>query len=177
MGDLRVAHTADLDEGTLSALRELMDVVFPDDFEEYDWEHALGGMHALITEDGAPIAHASLVMRRIIHQGKALRAGYVEAVGVHPEHRRKGLGGAVMEPLERIVRGAYDLGALGASDDGLQLYTALGWQLWRGRLSALTPDGIRPTPEEQGGVFVLDAAGALDLDGELTCDWRDGAVW
>ena len=75
MGELRVAHTADLDPELLAAIRELMDVVFPGDFEEYDWEHALGGMHALVTHDGEPIAHASLVMRRILHQGRALRAG------------------------------------------------------------------------------------------------------
>jgi aminoglycoside 2'-N-acetyltransferase I len=177
MGELRVAHTADLEADMLKRLRELMDVVFPDDFEEYDWEHALGGMHALITEDGAPVAHASLVMRRLIHQGKALRAGYVEAVGVHPEHRRKGLGGAVMEPLERIVRNAYDLGALGASDEAIPMYAGRGWKRWQGESYALTPEGVVRTEEEDDCIFVLPAKAALDLTGSLTCDWRDGSVW
>jgi aminoglycoside 2'-N-acetyltransferase I len=177
MGELRVAHTGDLDAQTLERIRGLMDVVFPDDFEEHDWEHALGGMHALIEEDGAPVAHASLVMRRIVHQGRALRAGYVEAVGVHPEHRRKGLGGAVMEPLERIVRNAYDLGALGATDEAIPMYAGRGWKLWQGETYALTPDGVARTEEEDDCIFVLPAGAALDLTGSLTCDWRDGSVW
>jgi aminoglycoside 2'-N-acetyltransferase I len=177
MGELRVAHTADLDAGTLNGIRELMDVVFPDDFEEHDWEHALGGMHALITEDGAPVAHASLVMRRIVHHGKALRAGYVEAVGVHPGHRREGHGGAVMEPLERITRAAYDLGALGATDQAARMYAGRGWKRWQGPTYAITPDGVVRTEEEDDSIFVLPAGASLDLTGSLTCDWRDGSVW
>jgi aminoglycoside 2'-N-acetyltransferase I len=177
MAELRVAHTADLDAGTLEALRGLMDVVFADDFEEDDWEHALGGMHALITEDAEPVAHASLVMRRLLHQGRALRAGYVEAVGVHPEHRRRGHGGAVMEPLERIIRSAYDLGALGASDEAVRMYAGRGWKPWRGKTYALTPDGVVRTEEEDDSVFVLPAGASLDLTATLACDWRDGSVW
>jgi aminoglycoside 2'-N-acetyltransferase I len=177
MGELRVAHTADLEPGMLAAIRELMDVVFPGDFEDYDWEHALGGMHALITHEGEPVAHASLVMRRILHQGRALRAGYVEAVGVHPEHRRRGHGGAVMEPLERIVRAAYDVGALGATDQAARMYAGRGWKRWQGETYALTPDGVVRTEEDDDAVFVLPANATLDLTGALTCDWRDGSVW
>ena len=43
--------------------------------------------------------------------------------------------------------------------------------------STLTPDGVQPTPDEQGGIFVLPCTAALNLDGELTCDHRDGAAW
>jgi aminoglycoside 2'-N-acetyltransferase I len=177
MGELRVAHTADVGDDALAGIRELMGIVFPDDFEEYDWEHALGGMHALITEEGAPVAHASLVMRRIVHQGRALRAGYVEAVGVHPDHRRRGHGGAVMDPLERIVRRAYDVGALGATDQAARMYAGRGWKRWQGETYAITPDGVVRTHEEDESVFVLPAGASLDLTGSLTCDWRDGSVW
>jgi aminoglycoside 2'-N-acetyltransferase I len=82
-----------------------------------------------------------------------------------------------MEALERVVRGAYDLGALGATDDAVPLYTGRGWVAWRGRLSALAPDGVVATPDEEGAVYVLPGTAPLDLDGELTCDWRDGDVW
>jgi aminoglycoside 2'-N-acetyltransferase I len=83
----------------------------------------------------------------------------------------------MMQALERVVRRAYDLGALGAADDAAAFYRSLGWQQWRGPTSALTPAGIVRTPEEDGSIFVLPGAVALDLSGELTCDWREGDVW
>ena len=83
----------------------------------------------------------------------------------------------MMAALERVLRGAYDLGALGATDEGARFYAARGWQLWRGPTSALTPAGIRRTPDEDGAIYVFELAVPLDLDGELTCDWRNGDVW
>jgi aminoglycoside 2'-N-acetyltransferase I len=82
-----------------------------------------------------------------------------------------------MEPLERIVRGAYDLGALGASDEAAAFYTALGWEVWQGPTWALTPQGITRTEDEDGGIYVLPVARPLDPAGELICDWRDGDPW
>jgi aminoglycoside 2'-N-acetyltransferase I len=177
MSEVTTAHTADVDAATLAAVRELMADAFGDAFEDADWEHALGGIHALAWEDGELIGHASVVMRRMLHGGRALRAGYVEAVAVRADHRRRGHGGALMAPLERVIRHAYDLGALGATDAGAALYTSRGWQRWDGRLSAITPSGVERTEEEEGYVYVLPAATPLDLAGELTCDWRDGDVW
>jgi aminoglycoside 2'-N-acetyltransferase I len=84
---------------------------------------------------------------------------------------------AVMAALERVIRRAYDLGALGATDAALGFYAARGWRTWEGPLGALTPDGVVPTPGEQGGILVLEAGVPLDLRAALTCDWRDGAVW
>ena len=83
----------------------------------------------------------------------------------------------MMAELERIIRAAYDLGALRASDDGLPFYLRRGWQQWCGPTSALTPGGIVRTPEEDGNVLVLPVTSPLDLQGELICDWRDGDVW
>jgi aminoglycoside 2'-N-acetyltransferase I len=83
----------------------------------------------------------------------------------------------MMAELERILRGAYELGALGATEEGQALYAARNWQRWRGPTSALTPTGIKRTPDEDGSIFVLPVNTPLDLDGELTCDWRDGDVW
>jgi len=142
-----------------------------------DWEHGLGGVHALAYDAGALVGHASVVQRRLLHGGRALRAGYVECVAVRGDRRRRGHGAAMMAALERVIRAAYELGALGASDEGAALYTARGWRPWRGPTSALTPTGVVRTAEEDGSIFVLPASAALDLDGELTCDWRDGDVW
>lgn len=44
---------------------------FAGDFTETDWEHTLGGMHALIWHHGAIIAHAAVIQRRLIYRGNA----------------------------------------------------------------------------------------------------------
>jgi aminoglycoside 2'-N-acetyltransferase I len=177
VADLRIAHTADLDSVTVKAARALLDDVFAGEVTDDDWEHALGGMHALVWEGPALIGHASLIQRRLLHHGRALRTGYVEAVAVRADRQRHGHGGVMMAALERLLRCAYDLGALGATDEGARFYQARGWQLWRGPSSALTPDGIRPTPDDDGAIYVFELAVPLDFDGELTCDWRDSDVW
>jgi aminoglycoside 2'-N-acetyltransferase I len=82
-----------------------------------------------------------------------------------------------MAALEEVIARAHDFGALSATDDGAPLYRSRGWLLWRGPVSALTPSGIRRTPDEDGAVFVLPVTARLDLAGELTCDWRDGPLW
>jgi aminoglycoside 2'-N-acetyltransferase I len=131
-------------------------------------------VHALAWEGDELVGHASVVQRRLLHGGRALRAGYVEGVGVRADRRGRGHATALMEAMERVVRGAYDLGALGASDGAVALYEARGWRPWRGPTSTLTPDGVVRTRDT---VHVLELAVPLDFTGELTCDWRDGDVW
>jgi aminoglycoside 2'-N-acetyltransferase I len=177
MSELRIAHTADLPRATLDAAHGLLRAVFDGDFGEEDWEHALGGVHALLWEEGELIGHGAVVQRRLLHRGRALRTGYVEGVGVRADRQRRGHGAEIMRALERVVRGAYELGALGTTDAGAPLYAALGWRRWEGPTSALTPSGVRRTPDEDGGIHVLPVTVELDLTGELTCDWRDGDVW
>jgi aminoglycoside 2'-N-acetyltransferase I len=174
---VRTAHTADLDAATLMAARALLDEVFGDDLTDHDWEHTLGGVHALVWEGDELIGHAAVVQRRLLHRGRALRTGYVEGVAVRANRRRRGHGEAMMDALERVVRGAYEVGALGATDEGADLYTARGWKRWQGPTSVLTPTGIRRTEEDDGCVYVLPVGVPLDLSAELTCDWRDGDVW
>ncbi|MFE1784759.1 GNAT family N-acetyltransferase [Streptomyces sp. NPDC059506] len=177
MAELRTAHTADLDAAVLDEARVLLHDVFEGDLDDHDWEHALGGVHALVWEGTELVGHASLVQRRLLHGGRALRTGYVEAVGVRADRRGRGHGAAVMEALERVVRGAYDLGALAAADGAAEFYASRGWQRWRGPTSALTPDGVVRTADEDGCVHVFAPAVPLDLSGGLVCDWRDGDVW
>ena len=177
MADVHIAHTADLEPVVLAAARALLDDAFAGEMTDADWEHALGGIHALAWEDDALVGHASVIQRRLLHGGRALRAGYVEGVGVRPDRRRAGIGGALMEALERVIRGAYELGALGSTDMAADFYAARGWKRWRGPTSALTPDGIRRTPGDDGGIYVLPVSAPLDLGAELSCDWRDGDVW
>ena len=83
MAELHTAHTAELDAATLTAARALLYDVF-DDMTDHDWEHALGGVHALVWEGADLIGHASVIQRRLLNGGLALRTGYVEGVGVAP---------------------------------------------------------------------------------------------
>ena len=177
MTTVELLHTAHVPARTLAAARALLDDAFDGDFDDADWDHALGGLHALAWDDGDLVGHGAVVQRRLLHGGRALRTGYVEAVAVAPAHRRSGIASAVMARLEDVVGGAYDLGALGATDDGAALYAARGWQRWRGPTSVLGPGGTVRTPDDDGAVLVLLGAVPLDLDGTLTCDWRDGDVW
>jgi aminoglycoside 2'-N-acetyltransferase I len=177
MTKARTAHTADVDTATLSAARALLYDVF-EDMTEHDWEHALGGVHALVWEGSELVGHACVVQRRLLHRGRALRTGYVEGLAVRADRRRRGHASAMMDVLEPVVVRAYELGALGATDEAASFYARRGWRLWRGPSSALTPDGVIRTEEEDGCIHVLPLdAVPLNLEGALTCDWRDGDVW
>ncbi|WP_244932200.1 GNAT family N-acetyltransferase [Nocardioides sp. W7] len=167
-------HTAELSADELTEIRALLDAVFVD-FDDHDWDHGLGGQHALVREDGLLVAHGSLVQRRMLVGGRSLRTGYVESVAVRSDRRRRGLAGQVMAALEALAP-AYDLLALGASDEGVPLYEARGWQPWRGPTSVLGPSGPEPTPDEDGSVYVLGGQD-VDRDAPIACDYRDGDVW
>jgi aminoglycoside 2'-N-acetyltransferase I len=67
-----------------------------------------------------------------------------------------------MAELERVVRGAYELGALAATDEAAAFYAA--------RLAGVAE-------EEDGGLDVYPLDVPLDLSGRLTCDWREGDLW
>ncbi|MGA5130154.1 GNAT family N-acetyltransferase [Streptomyces olivoreticuli] len=178
MTDVRTAHTSQLTKAELAAVRDLMDHAFEGGFNDDDWDHTVGGMHALAYANGDLIGHGSLVQRRLLHGGRALRTGYVEAVAVRADRRRQGVASAVMGALEHVLRhGAYELGALGAADEAVPLYVGRGWRQWRGPSSVLAPTGIERTAEEDGCIHVLPLGAELDLDGELVCDWRPGDVW
>lgn len=170
-------HTAHLPRPVLASVRTLVEAAFEGRFTDHDWDHALGGLHALAWDGDDLVGHGSVVQRRLWHQGRTLRTGYVEAVAVRADRRRRGHGNTVMAAVERVIRGAYEVGALGASDEGMALYQARGWRRWEGPTSALTPDGIVRTPDDDGGIFVRPVDATLDLTGELTCDWRPGEVW
>jgi aminoglycoside 2'-N-acetyltransferase I len=174
---LRLAHTADLDPCELRAARDLLDAAFDGGFSAEDWDHGLGGLHVLVHDDAGLAAHGSVVQRRVRHRERWLRTGYVEAVAVRPDARRRGLGGRVLGELERVIERAYDLGALSASQEGALLYTARGWQRWDGQVHGLSPDGIVRLPDEEGSLYVWPArAGSLRPDCEFVLDWRDGDV-
>lgn len=154
---------------------------FDGEFTDADWENTLGGMHAVICWRGALIGHAAVVQRRLYYRDVVLRCGYVEGVAVREDERGQGLGSALLDAVEQVIRGGYHLGALSANEVGRPVYTGRGWLAWRGPTSVLSPDGPTRTPDDDGTVMVLPSAlpPGVDLDSAapITCDWRAGDVW
>ncbi|WP_299533754.1 GNAT family N-acetyltransferase [uncultured Streptomyces sp.] len=176
---LRTAHTYELSPQARTALRALLDTAFDGEFDDEDWDHGLGGIHAWAADASGPLAHGSVVQRRVAHHGVWYRVGYVEAVAVRADRRREGLGGRVMAALERVIEQAYDFGALGATDDGAALYRARGWRLWEGPAWACGPGGTGPLSDDEQGCTYLwpTAARPLPQPPEpLVFDWRGGDV-
>jgi aminoglycoside 2'-N-acetyltransferase I len=177
----RLIHTADLDTETRHRAHQLVTEAFAGAgelaFTDADWEHTLGGMHALIYNRGALIGHAAVVQRRLLYHGAALRCGYVEGLAVREDWRGQGLARALMDAVEQVVRGAYQLGAFSASQMARELYSARGWLPWQGPTSVLAPAGLTRTPDDDATLFVLPVELSLDTSAELVCDWRDGDVW
>ena len=173
----RLVHTADLDTDTRQRICEMVTEAFAGEFTDTDWEHALGGMHAVIWHHGAIIAHAAVVQRRLIYRSSALRCGYVEGVAVREDWRGQGLVRALLDSVEQVMRGAYQLGALSSTVRASGLYASRGWLPWRGPTSVLAPTGPTRTPEDDGTVFVLPVGVTLDTSADLMCDWRVGDVW
>ncbi|GFG63671.1 hypothetical protein MKUB_11610 [Mycobacterium kubicae] len=99
----RLVHTADLDHDTRQRTYEMVTAAFAGDFTEDDWEHTLGGMHALVWHHGAIIAHAAVVQRRLIYRRQALRCGYVEGVAVREDWRGQGLVKALLDGVEQVI--------------------------------------------------------------------------
>ncbi len=173
----RLVHTSDLDQETYDGARSMVIEAFSGAFTDADWEHALGGMHALILHHGALLAHAAVVQRRLLHQGRALRCGYIEALAVREDQRGQGLATALLDAAEQVIRGAHQLGALSATEMGRPVYERRGWLPWQGATSVLAPTGLTRTPDDDGAVYVLPVSVELDTSAELVCDWRDGDVW
>jgi aminoglycoside 2'-N-acetyltransferase I len=178
---LRRLLTTELTPEEVTAIRALLAAAFgPEEdelFGEHDWEHALGGMHFVLDLDGVIVGHASVVERELHVDGRVLRTGYVEAVGVVPDRQGAGLGSQVMADVNAWIRDRYELGALGTGRRSF--YERLGWRTWVGPTSVRTVDGTQRTPDEDGFILVLETPSSppLDLGAAISCEWRPGDVW
>jgi aminoglycoside 2'-N-acetyltransferase I len=81
----------------------------------------------------------------------------------------------MMRVVERMVRGAYDLGALSASADGMAFYATRGWTLWTGAPFVRAPTGVQRTTEH--GSRSSYRGRSLSTPPACSCDWRGVDVW
>jgi aminoglycoside 2'-N-acetyltransferase I len=178
VADVRILDTGRLSGDEREAIRRLLEQAFDGNFTQDDWDHALGGWHALVQPADSILAHASVVERRIFIGSRPFRSGYVEAVAVQRRDRRRGLGTAVMTAIDEIIRREFELGVLSSGHP--HFYERLGWERWRGPTYVRGMDGRRRrTADEDDGIMVLRCAAsrAVDPAAPIMCEERRGDVW
>lgn len=174
--EARVVTSDELDGGTRSEVRALMDRAF-DDYTDDDWDHGLGGHHVIVCRDGRVVAHASVVPRTLWVDGEPVAVGYVESVATDPDVRGEGLGSRAMERAAGLIPEHGSLGALATGSPGF--YDRLGWERWRGPTSVRRATGEERTPEDDGAILVLrlPSSPPLDLSAPIACEERTGDDW
>ncbi len=169
--------TAEVSDERLTEIRGLLNSAFGGDFSEQDWEHALGGWHFVVLDNGAVIAHAAVVPRAIEVADRPFRTGYVEAVATDPGRQQEGLGSAVMAQVATLVRDRFEMGALSTSVH--DFYERLGWKRWHGPTYVRHGSELVRTEEEDGGVMALPFGPSKDIDvtATISCEARSGDDW
>jgi len=88
--------------------------------------------------DGAPLACVQIFPKRMVMRGKSVPMAGIGTVFTDPEHRGRGLAGAVMRAAMDDMRGrGLELGLLFAGP--VPFYEALGWRVWPVRRPLLRP--------------------------------------
>jgi aminoglycoside 2'-N-acetyltransferase I len=161
----------------LAAARSLLDEAFAGGFGDTDWGHALGGHHVLVTDAGTLVAHAAVVPRELHVDGRALDAGYVEAVATVPARHGEGLGTLAMVGVGAVLRRHHQLGVLSTGEPAF--YERLGWERWRGPTFVRRGGELVRTPDEDDGIMVLrlGATSQVDLGAAISCEARSGDDW
>jgi aminoglycoside 2'-N-acetyltransferase I len=179
--DLRIRRLpiGSLTSDEITAIRALLWAAFADEdpMTETDWAHAIAGEQFVADIDGEIVAYASVAGREIRIGGVPLDAGYVEAVATSPAYQRKGVGTKLMRTVDAYIDDRFELGALGTGVHAF--YERSGWRTWLGRSSVRTPEGFRPTPDEDGYIMVLPTRSSppLDFAVPIDCDERSGEAW
>ena len=174
MTDLRIGK---LPDELVGPTRDLLDRAFGGEFSDDDWDHAVGGVHAVLVDDGEVLAHASVVSRSIRVDGRWFEAGYVEAVAADPELHGHGLGSQVVDAVTDIIRDRDELGVL--STGAQRFYERLGWTRWQGTSWVVDGGGVHRTATDDDSLMVLRTGETIDLrvDGEIACLARAGDDW
>ncbi|HVE62447.1 MAG TPA: GNAT family N-acetyltransferase [Mycobacteriales bacterium] len=176
MSDIAVGRSAD-SAAMLPGIRGLLDSAFAGDFSDADWDHTLGGWHAVARAGDTVIAHAAVVPRTLYVAARPVRVGYVEGVATAPERQGEGLGSAVMTEITAVVRRDFDMGALSTSRPAF--YERLGWERWRGPTYVRRGEATVRTAEEDAGIMVLRFGASRDISlvEPICCEERPGDDW
>ena len=123
----------------------------------------------------AMVSHAMWVTRWLQPSNQPpLRTAYVEMVATEPTFQGRGFAAAVMRRLASAIRD-FEMGGLCPAEP--MLYTKIGWVFWQGPLFIRTPDGLIPTPDASVMILRLPKTPPLDLNLDLSAEWREGELW
>lgn len=180
MADVVIAEPGELSPAVLHAAESLVRDAFGASFRTHDWIHGIKGVHVLVTDAGALVAHASVVPRTLWHGAQEFDAGYVEGVAVRGDQQGRGLGRVVMDHAESIIASRHRIGALNAVESAAPFYAARGWQRWTGPTAAQSPTGVIDTRNEEDCIFLFHVqtqTATWTSTDPVTCDWRTGDLW
>jgi aminoglycoside 2'-N-acetyltransferase I len=177
VAEVHIFRTDDAPDRLLEDARAVVFGAFEGGFSEDDWSHALGGWHAVVTESGRVVAHASVILRQLEIGNRKLAAGYVEGVGTESAARGEGHGTRAMTEIAKIIRRDFELGAL--STEAHKFYERLGWERWRGPTLVRSATGLTRTEDEDEGIMVLrfGRSASIDLTASISCEERSGDDW
>lgn len=177
VGEALVFRTEDAPEGLLEDARAVVFAAFDGGFTEDDWDHALGGWHAVVTDAERVMSHAAVILRELEVGDRKFAAGYVEGVGTESAARGEGHGTRAMIEIAKIIRRNFELGTL--STEAHPFYERLGWERWRGPTFVRRATGLTRTEDEDGGIMVLrfGPSAGIDLTASMSCDERSGDDW
>nr|ELR5114236.1 GNAT family N-acetyltransferase [Providencia stuartii]ELR5115371.1 GNAT family N-acetyltransferase [Providencia stuartii] len=173
----RFLHTSQLTPSEKEMLFSLLVEGFDNDFSDDDFQHTLGGMHVIAYDQQKMIGHVAIIQRYMAMNNEPISVGYVEAMVVEQTYRRQGIGTHLMQHTNEIISSCYQLGLLSASEEGQQLYSSVGWKVWKGSLFELKQRQYMRSIEEEGGVMGWSANESIDFTASLYCDFRGGDQW
>lgn len=170
-------RTVDAPQGLLEDARALVFAAFSSGFTEDDWDHALGGWHAVVVHGERVVSHAAVISRDLEVGERKFTVGYVEGVATGRALRGQGYGSRAMTEIGRIIRRNFELGAL--SSDAHAFYERLGWERWRGPTFVRSATGLVRTEDDDDGIMVLcfGPSAGIALTDPISCEERRGDVW
>jgi aminoglycoside 2'-N-acetyltransferase I len=169
-----VVAGADLSPARRAALVALCNRAYDEDIEPLlatytDPVHVIGHFGDKM------VSHALWCTRWLsCDNGPLMRTAFVELVATEPLFEGKGYATQIMSRVASEIAD-FELGALWPNYP--EWYGRLGWQIWRGPLFIRTEEGLLPTPEDIVMVMLLSKTPALNLDGSLSAEWREGELW
>lgn len=171
---LEVTRAEELSTAHRAEIISLCTIAYEENFDQL-FETLPSSTHVLARLGGQLVSHAEWVTRWLQPEGQELlQTAYVEAVATAPQYQGRGFATSVMKEVAAQIS-SYDLGALSPFD--VAYYERLGWELWRGPLAIRTESGLLLTPDEEVMILRLADTPNLNLNSQLTAEWRNGELW